>query len=736
MPFDPDKVLAEMTLEEKSSLTAGLDLWRTVPLPRLGVPSLVLSDGPAGARGATVDHESVTPSVCIPCGSALGATWDRDLVKKASAVVARQAKDKGADVLLAPTLNLHRHPLWGRSFEAFSEDPLLAAELGVAYVRGVQGEGLAATAKHLVANEVEHERLTCSSEVDERTLRELYLLPFEHAVRRGGVRCVMTSYNRLNGRHASDRSELLEGLLRGEWGFEGLVMSDWWALCDTVASGRAGLDLEMPGPARSFGSALAEAVKDGRVAEEDLDAKVRRLLQLIEALGRGGDLGPAGMPAAPGEEEAKPAEGGARLEASPAAEGPAGEHPVDRAEDRAFLRRAAADSLVLLANDGVLPLDAASLSRVALLGPRAEHPGVMGGGSAKVRLHYRQSLADELSRRLGTGVEVTLESAADRAGIDRAVAAARAADVAVLVVGTDEQVESEGYDRDSMDLPGLQDELVERVAAEARRSVVVVASGAPVTMGWAGRVDALLQSFFGGQEAPGAIVDVLLGDSEPGGRLPTTLPLRLEHSPAFASFYGEASRVHYGEGLLVGYRWYEARRLPVAFPFGHGLSYTSFEIGEPKVSPGRLPRGGRLRVEVPVENTGGRRGAEVVQCYVAPPTGGRAVPGFAYRPPKELRAFEKVWLEPGETAVVVLELTERAFATFEPEDKDWPSLSARLREPYPGTRAGAHRARAGWYVEPGRYELCVGRSSVDIAHRVAVEVEGGHEPLDPGAPLA
>ncbi|HLH99988.1 MAG TPA: glycoside hydrolase family 3 C-terminal domain-containing protein [Acidimicrobiales bacterium] len=698
---DLDALIADMTVEEKAALTAGADNWHTVAIPRLGLPAVKLSDGPNGARGDTRNSESLTLSVCIPSGTALGATWDPELAGQASAVVARQALEKRARVLLAPTVNLHRHPLWGRNFECFSEDPYLTARMGVGYIAGVQGQGVAATVKHLVANETEFERRTSSSVVDLRTLRELYLLPFEWAVRVGGVLAVMTSYNRLNGTHLADNAEMLGDTLRGEWGFGGLVMSDWWALLETELAGRGGLDLEMPGPARAFGPALAEAVKAGTVPEADLDAKVRRMLTVWEQLGALDDE--------PGDEA-----------------------PTDRPEDRAFIRRAAADGMVLLANDGVLPLDRGSLRRVLVAGPNATRPAVMGGGSARVTTFELVSPLDALRDALGAGVTVDYAAEGDEDSLQRAADA----DVVVAVVGTDLHWESEGYDRTTMKLPGDQDRLVERLLEAGRPVVVVVNTGAPVELPWARRAAAVVQAYFGGEELGPALADVLVGEAEPGGRLPTTLPICLEHTPAFGNFPGEASEVRYGEGLLMGYRWYEARHLPVAFPFGHGLSYTTFSIGAPQVAGGPLGAGGRITVEVPVTNTGHRAGAEVVQLYVAPPAGPTPVPGGRLRPVKSLQAFAKVRLAAGESTTVRLELVERSFAYYDVADEDWPRYFPLLPERAQGAADGVlHRTQPGWYVDGGTYSLEIGRSSADLVHRVPVEVVGREEPLPADAPL-
>ena len=706
-PRDIAALTGALTLEEKAALTVGVDNWRTASFPRLGIPSVRTTDGPNGARGDTRNHSSITPSVCIPSATSLGATWDPAVVERASAIVARQAREKGCRVLLAPTVNLHRHPLWGRNFECFSEDPVLTGKLAVAYIGGVQDNDVAATIKHFVGNEVEHERNTCSSEIDERALRELYLLPFEYGVRVAGVLAVMTAYNRVNGRFVPDDAHLLDGILRKEWGFAGFVVTDWCGIATTVTAAAAGLDLEMPGPARAFGPALVDAVRAGELDETQVDKMVHRMLTVFDRIGALDDA-------------------------------PVDEHPEDREEDRAFVRRAAADGMVLLTNDGVLPFEAAGLHRIAVVGPNAERLTIMGGGSANVTPHYVLSPLGVLRGRLGDATEVTYapgvagNGVADEASIQAAVKSVEGADAVVLVVGTDEVWESEGYDRESMELPRNQDELVRRVLSAHPRTVVVVNSGAPVTLGWADSAAAVLQTWFGGQELANAIIDVLLGESEPGGRLPTTLPMCLEHTPAFGSFPGESSRVRYSESLLVGYRWYETRRLPVRFAFGHGLSYTSFEIGTPRPSASRLQPDRSLSVAVPVTNVGQRRGAEVVQLYVAPPGDGRSRPAGRFRPLKELRAFAKVWLEPGETATVSLALNERSFAYYDVADTDWPALSARMpagvfnhgREP-----SSLHRSQAGWYLDPGTYQLHIGRSSADIAHVVEVEVTGDDSPL-------
>ena len=821
MSRDLDALIASLTLDEKAALTAGADNWATAAVERAGIPGVRMTDGPNGARGSSVLGAGEATAVCIPCGSALGATWNPGLIERLGALLGEEALTKGCRILLAPTLNLHRSPLAGRNFECFSEDPLLAGRAAAAYVRGVQSRDVATTPKHLAGNEAELDRYTMSSVIDERALRELYLVPFELAVREGGALGVMTAYNRLNGGYCTEDEALLSGVLRGEWGFDGFVVSDWFGLASTEASPRAGLDLEMPGPARVYGPALADAVRAGAVDEALVDACVRRLLGALDRVGALDD-----DPGAP-------------------------ERSEDLPEHRALAREAAADSFVLLRNDGPLPLGP-GLASLAVIGPGADRTQIMGGGSAKLRAHYSvtplQALRERLPEadvrfergcdidrtapelragwrievegsdhvserdtglllfdapigrdesrftaraqftpsesgehtftlrqagrcRLFVGGEVVLDGVSDppprgesmiglvseeiaaqvelTAGepvelrvegtsegapgtlhgaviglrppapddlIERAAAAAAACDAAVLVVGTTDEWESEGQDRASMDLPGDQDALIEAVLDANPDTIVVVNAASPVTMPWADRARAILISWFGGQEMAGALADVLLGDSDPGGRLPTTQPLRVEHNPSYGNFPGENGEVRYGEGVLMGYRWYDARALPVRFPFGHGLSYASFEIGAPRVSAETFAPGATLTVEVDVANTSGRAGSEVVQLYVEPP------PSELVRPPRELRAFAKVHLAPGETTTVALELTDRAFAYWDPGDPSWESLLPRAAVSPMIRSDEARRTTGGWRIDPGTYVLRVGRSSADLPHAVPLRV--------------
>jgi beta-glucosidase len=823
--------VAGLTVDEKASLTAGADLWTVPGVERLGIPSVGVTDGPNGARGTTLPGPEAQPTTCVPCGSALGATWDPGLVHDVGSLLADEARARGCQVLLAPTVNIPRSPLAGRNFECYSEDPILSGTMAAAFIEGVQSRHVATTVKHFVGNDAEFERYTMSSVIDERTLREIYLVPFEHAVRHGGALGVMTGYNRLNGMWCSEHEGLLTDILRGEWGFDGFILTDWYGVASTVGSNKAGVDLEMPGPGRAYGPALADAVRAGTVSEEALDDQVGRLLAVYDRLGLfDGDIG----------------------------EPPPRPTPERRAT---VARQAATASIVLLKNTGVLPL-ASAAGRIAVVGPNADRAVIMGGGSAGVEPDHRTSPLEALRTTFGDGTtfvyepgvdlarttsvlrvplvaeyfgdldcagdavhraelhatelshlgppvpgldgpfsvrasgtyrpsepgrylftlthvgrarvlvdgvvvvdgfdeslprgpsfmglgsqeltcELELEGGQDievaveydtlgahglfafRVGcrwmapadlIDRAVAASGDADVAVVVVGTSNEWESEGFDRQTLALPVDQDDLIRRVAAANNRTVVVVNAGAPVAMPWVDDVAAVLQIWFGGQEMASALAAVLAGLDEPGGRLPVSLPARIEDTPAYPTFPGERSELRYGEGLLVGYRWYEGRRIDVTFPFGHGLSYTTFVLGEPVLSTASLIPGDELVVTVPVTNRGTRAGSEIVQCYVAPPR------GELFRPAKELKAFGKIRLGPGETGEVTLVLTGRAFACWDPGTGATTRLRARM--PLGGMvnkAAGADRP-AGWWTEPGAYVLHVGRSSADIAWEVPVTV--------------
>jgi beta-glucosidase len=775
----------DLSLEEQAALTAGQDFWHTVPLQRAGIPSLRVTDGPSGARG---DRWSVGSSACVPCGSALAASWDRTLVQRVGRLLADETRAKGAGVLLAPTVNLHRHPITGRHFEAFSEDPYLTAELAVAYIDGLQGKGVGAVVKHLVCNDQEAERHTISVEVDERTLRELYLPPFEAAVRTG-VWGVMGAYNKLGGTYCCEHHQLLVDLLRNEWGFDGVVMSDWSATHSTTAVA-AGLDLEMPGPAKFLGPHLVDAVRRGEVPQAAVACAAARVLQLID----------------------RTAASNARGTGEAASE---------------VTRVAAQQAIVLLRNaGGVLPLEPSNIRRIAVIGPQADRFAVQGGGSAEVTPAYvssplqairercaarggaevvhapgvgslgptplldsrwlpnnvqvelfdntelsgspvaRETIMRSLARWGGApapGIAVDRYSArltgdfvADRSGTwqfglaspgharlrldgellldcpessevdtrfnrgihestteveieagrhykleaevrmrtallqsgvrigarplppadarQQAVQAAAEADVVLLVVGYDGNWESEGRDRPHMDLPGDQDELVREVLAANPRSIVAVNAGAPISMDWADQAAAILQLWFPGMEGGNALADVLFGDVNPSGRLPTTFPRRLQDSPASGHYPGENGVVRYGEGLLVGYRHYDKHHVEPRFCFGHGLSYTQFEYANLHASRGA---DGSVSVSVDVSNVGERAGAEVVQVYLWDLGAG------ADEPDKTLCQFSRVELAAGETRSVSVSVPLRAFEHWDVQTHTW-GQAPRQREIHVG----------------------------------------------------
>lgn len=804
-------LLDQLTLGEKVAMLGGADMWRTVAVERLGIPSLKMTDGPNGARGDA--FSGGVPAAAFPAGIALASTWNTALVERVGQALAQEAKTKGAQMLLAPTVNIHRSPLGGRNFESFSEDPYLTSRMAVAYINGLQSQGVGATIKHYLANEEEFERFSISSEVDERTLREIYLPPFQAAVREAKTWALMASYNLVNGVAASEHPYLLRDILRDEWGWDGLVVSDWFfSVKSTAASANAGLDLEMPGPPVWRGEKLLQAVNNGEVPEGKLDESILRLLLLLVKTGK----------------------------FEHAQEEP--EQAINLPEHRALIREAAGEGIVLLKNErGVLPLQREALKSIAIIGPNAKVARMMGGGSAQVNAHYQVTPFDGVTSKVGietmvgfeqgctihvllpliggeklfageagtdrglrveyfngmipTGVpahtaqvastelawfgplpegvnsdqfavratgrfvpeesgtytlgltsaglsrlyldgrqvidnwtkwvagtnyfgmgsaEMTYQAdlsagreytimaefskgpdlmlSALRLGLlppvpsdllERAVTLAEQSDVTLVFAGLTSEWESEGFDRANLELPGNQNELITRVAEANPRTVVVLSAGSAVAMPWLDKVAAVLQAWYPGQEAGNAIADVLFGDVNPSGKLPQTFPVRLEDNPSYINFPGENGRVLYGERLFVGYRYYDKKGIATLFPFGFGLSYTTFEYGKLQLSATGIGPDETLMVSLDVTNTGSRRGQEVVQLYV------RDVEARLQRPQKELKAFAKVALEPGERTTVTLPLTRESLAYFD-------------------DRAGE------WIAEAGTFEILAGASSQDI----------------------
>ncbi|SNT65449.1 beta-glucosidase [Asanoa hainanensis] len=654
--------LGQFTLQEKVSLCRGSDMWHTTPVPRLGIPSVMVADGPHGLRrqpdhGDPVGIGRSLPATCFPTASALGSSWDPDLVEEIGTAIADEALAQGVAVVLGPGINIKRSPLCGRNFEYYSEDPLVSGTLG-ALVRGLQSRGVGASVKHFAANNQETDRLRVSADVDERTLREIYLAAFERVVREAQPWTVMCAYNRINGIHASQHRWLLTEVLRAEWGFEGVVVSDWGAVHDRVAALAAGLDLEMPPNTEVSDAALVAAVRDGLLDEKLLDRAVLRVLSLVD-----------------------------KATAARRANG------FDAAAHHQLARTAAADCAVLLKNaDGVLPLRPDAGDLIAVMGEFARTPRFQGAGSSQVNPTRVDVPLEELREAVPAGVEVAfapafrLDGDQDARLTAEAVALAKRATTVVLFLGLPPAAESEGFDRDHMDLPANQVALLSALRAVNSRVVVVLANGSAVCLStWEDDASAVLECWLAGQAAGGAIADLLLGKANPSGRLAETLPLRLEHSPAHLNFPGEHGHVRYGEGIFVGYRGYDFADRQVSYPFGHGLSYTTFAYGDVDAVVTGSVEGDDLAVELTctVKNTGDRVGKETVQLYVGAPH------GKVTRPVRELKAFVKISLYPGEQRTVTFHLGARDLAY-------WSS---------------AHRR---WVVEAGTYQLFVGASSRDL----------------------
>ncbi|MFL5762257.1 MAG: beta-glucosidase H [Thermomicrobiales bacterium] len=805
-------LLRAMTLAEKVTMLSGATLWLTSSIERLGLPTLKVSDGPNGVRGEGAFTGASVTSACFPAAVCLASTWDTELIAQIGVALGEEAKTKGVHLVLGPTINIHRSPLNGRNFECYSEDPYLSARIAVAFITGLQSQHVGAVPKHLVCNDSEFERATISSDVDERTMREIYLPPFSAAVTEAKPWAVMAGYNKVNGVYAGESRALLIDLVKDEWGFDGVIMSDWFGTQSTVEAAANGLDLEMPGPPIWRGPRLVAAVEAGDVSEEAIDEAVRRVLRIVDR---------AGAFAHP---DAK------------------AEEAIDRPEHRALARKVAADGVVLLKNQhDVLPLDKAQISKLAIIGPNAKVARISGGGSAQVNAHYRITPYDGIAsgagdqielgyelgctnhkwfplvapdmvspkgQNTGCGFAVTYYNSLDLSGdpvyetvvkdseqwwlggagsgvhprqfsarlaatftphesgpyqfglmsaglsrlvldgrvvidnwtsqtpgdaffsfgstevratvdltagqpheliveysseaafaitavrfglvspqpadaIEGAAALAAGSDIAVIFAGTNGEWETEGNDRAFMDLPGEQNALIERVAAANPRTIVVLQTGSPVAMPWLDKVAGVMQAWFGGQECGNAIADVLFGAVNPSAKLTQTFPVRIEDNPAYLNYPGENGHVRYGERIFVGYRYYDQKRVAPLFPFGHGLSYTTFAYDNLRLSSTELGQDDHLTVVVDVTNTGRRAGQEIVQLYV------RDVAARLSRPEKELKGFAKVALAPGETIPVSLTLDRTAFAYWDDRDH-------------------------AWVAEAGDFEVLIGGSAQDI----------------------
>ena len=676
LPFNLERAIQSLTLEEKAALTSGHSTWHTEAVERLGIPAIMLTDGPHGVRkqipnAKALDLDNSVPATCFPTAATLGSTWDVGLLARVGEALGREARANEVSVLLGPGVNIKRTPLCGRNFEYFSEDPALSGDLAAALINGMQSQGIGASLKHFAANNQESDRMRVSVDVDERTLREIYFPAFERAVTRAHPWTVMCSYNKINDVFSSQNDRLLTEVLRGEWGHDGLVVSDWGAAHDRAAAVAGGLDLAMPGTKPSRDDEVADAVRDGQLPEAVLNEAVRRVLHLVlrsqEALASPGDY--------------------------------------DAAAHHELAREAAAAGAVLLKNDPVdgapvLPLDRAHAVEVAVIGEFARTPRYQGAGSSQIvptRLDDALSaLREQVGRELPFAAGFTVPGGPfgdDDALLTEAVALARTAGTVVLFLGLPPVDESEGFDRPHLDLPENQVAALDAIAAVNPRVAVVLSNGSVVALPWADRVPAVLESWLGGQAAGAAVADLLLGVRSPSGRLAETIPHRLEDTPAFGNFPGEYGQVRYGEGVLVGYRWYDTRQIDVAFPFGHGLSYSTFEYDDVAATVRGDGADVVVDVTVTVQNTGPVAAAEVVQVYVGDPA------ATVLRPARELKAFAKVGLAPGESQALAFTLGARDLSFWHPV----------LRR---------------WVVEGGRFVVSVGASSRDLRGSIELEVVG------------
>jgi len=652
------EIVAGLRTEDKIRLVSGHDFWTTEAIPEADIRAMMLTDGPHGLRkqrtaGNTADVTDSVPATCFPTAATLASTWDSALLEEVGAALGRECRAEDVPVLLGPALNLKRHPAAGRNFEYFSEDPVLAGLLAAGLVRGIQSQGVAACLKHFAANNQESWRMSIDAVVDERTLRELYLTGFEIAVRESDPWTVMCAYNKVNGTHCDASHELLTAILRDEWGFDGLAMTDWFATSDRVAAIRAGLDLEMPGSTSTWDPEIAAALDVGTLEVATLDLACQRIVEL--AL-RTTPTGAAGAAAAPAP---------------------------DFSAHHALSRRAAAAGTVLLTNDGLLPLRADVT--IAVVGAFAERPRYQGAGSSLVTPTRLDTFLGALREQAGEG-RVTYAPGYDPitgetsdALLAEAARVAAAARAVVVLAGLPSRMESEGFDRDHLRLPDGHIRLIDAVIDANPRTAVALQNGAPVEMPWAARPAAILEAYLGGQAGGGALADIVIGAAEPGGRLAESFPVRASDLPSSANFPGAATQVQYREGLYVGYRFHDASGVAPLFAFGHGLGYTKFSYAGLEVT--RV--GERWDVTVTVKNVGKRAGSEVVQVYV------HDVVSTAYRPVKELKGFAKTRLEPGASAKVTVSLDRRAFATWD--------VAAR-----------------GWRVEAGDFDIIVGASSIDV----------------------
>ncbi len=658
------EIVSQMTLEEKASMCSGADFWHTEAVERLGIPASMVSDGPHGLRkqDQAGDHLGVNESikaVCFPAGCGTAASFNRELLRQMGEALGEECQAEGVSVILGPAVNIKRSPLCGRNFEYYSEDPYVASEMAGALIHGVQSKNVGTSIKHFLANNQETRRMSGDSRVDERTLREIYLAAFEGAVKKEKPWTVMCSYNKINGTYAAENHKYLTEILRDEWGFEGYVMSDWGAVNSRVKDLQAGLDLEMPSSGGTNDKLIVGAVQSGELPEKVLDAAVARILNIVFCYEENRD-----------------------------------ENAVfDRDQDHELARKVAQETIVLLKNEGVLPLSAQD--DIAFIGKYAKTPRYQGGGSSHINSHKVTSALDAVEGMAQVTYAQGFDDKEDKTDdklLAEAVEAAKKAKVAVIFAGLPDAFESEGFDRAHMRMPDCQNELISKVAAAQPNTVVVLHNGSPVEMPWVNEVKGIVEAYLGGQAVGGAVCDILFGRVNPSAKLPESFPVKLEDNPSYLSYIGEGDMVEYREGIFVGYRYYEKKKMEVLFPFGHGLSYTTFEYSNLRTDKDAMKDTDRVEVSVDIKNTGERAGREVVQLYVADKE------STVIRPVKELKGFEKVELAPGEKKTVTFILDKRAFAYY----------SVRIHD---------------WYVETGAFDIMIGASSADIRLTKEIQVE-------------
>lgn len=656
MARDIKKIISEMTLEEKAGMCSGEDFWHLKGVERLEIPAVMVSDGPHGLRKQPngADHLGIGESivaVCFPAACATASSFDTELMNEMGKVLGEECQAEDLSVLLGPAVNIKRSPLCGRNFEYLSEDPYLAGKMASAYIRGVQSWDVGTSMKHYAANNQEFNRMSCSSNLSERTFREIYLPAFETAVKEARPKTVMCSYNKINGTYASEDRHLLTEILRDEWGFEGYVMTDWGAVADRVKGIMAGLDLEMPGSDGFNDAKIVAAVKDGSLDETLLDKAVENILKVVFSY----------------VDNRHP------------------EAVFDRDADHDKAVKIETECAVLLENNGTLPLN--KEKKVVYIGEYAEKPRYQGGGSSHINAS-KVSSALESARKKGRMVSYVKGFPADRdeeneTELLETVKAAKEADVAVIFAGLPDVIESEGYDRKDMKLPSCQNKVIEEVLRVQSNTVIVLHNGSPIEAPWADRAAAVLEMYLGGQGVGEAADQLLYGEANPSGRLAETFPMRLEDNPSYLNFPEDGLNVDYAEGIYVGYRYYDVKKMPVRWAFGHGLSYTTYEYSNLQMPAQTLDDEGSVKVAVDITNTGTVAGKEVVQLYVSDKN------GTAGRPVKELKGFSKVALSPGETKTVEFTLCARDLSFY-------------------------HEGLSDWYAPSGTYEVLIGHASDEI----------------------